>query len=96
MARWKTKSPKKLSWRQRQRLGIAKDTVEFGKISNGQRRSLDHAVDRFIREGSCRHKQPLASPCANFDAAKEGICKNDGRICDFLTEKGKRYWREYE
>jgi hypothetical protein len=55
--------------------------------------ALDRAVDRFIRDSSCRHKQPLGSPCV---ARAKGVCKRDGRIRDVLTEMGKRYRREYE
>ena len=58
--------------------------------------ALTRAVDKFIRESSCRHMQSLGSPCASFDEASEGKCKRDGHICDLLTEKGERYLREYE
>ena len=57
---------------------------------------LDLAVDRFIREGSCRHRQPLGSPCVSFDAIALGECKLDKRICDLLTGKGERYRESYE
>jgi hypothetical protein len=94
VARWKTISPKKLSARKRRRLEGAE---YFGKVSSGHERvAFDRAVDRFIRESSCRHKQSLGSPCVDFDAGAKGVCKRDGRICDILTEKGERYLREYE
>ena len=92
--RWKTKSPKKLSVRERQRLvGV----TYFGKRLSGREGvSLDRVVDRFIRQGSCRHGRSLGSPCVRFDAGAKGVCKRDGRTCDVLTEKGERYRREYE
>ena len=95
MAKWKKKSLKKLSVRKRRRLIGAK---YFGEkhLSSREKTTLDRAVDRFIRESSCRHKQPLGSPCESFDEASGGKCKRDGNICDLLTEKGKRYMREYE
>jgi hypothetical protein len=94
MARWKTKSPKKQSVRERQRLEGA---ATSGKIPSGHKGvSLSHAVDRFIREGSCRHKHPLGNPCVSFDVDAKGACNRDWRICDVLTEKGKRYWADCE
>jgi len=97
MGKWKKKSPKKLSVRKRQSLENQKEeAVLFGEIPAGKKAALARAVDKFIRESSCRHMQSLASPCASFDAASDGRCKRDGRICDLLTEKGERYWREYE
>jgi hypothetical protein len=97
MGRWKKKSPKKLSVRKRQNLENANGSAGlFGEIPAGQKFALTRAVDKFIRESSCRHMQSLGSPCASFDAASEGKCKRDGRICDLLTEKGERYLREYE
>jgi hypothetical protein len=94
LSRWKVKAYKKLSMRERQRL---RGFTHFGNRQSGRERvSLDHAVDRFIREGSCRHMQSLGSPCVSFDSAAKGVCKRDGRICDLLTDKGERYWREYE
>jgi hypothetical protein len=96
---WKTKSPKKLSERERRRRRIegVKGALTFGKLPSGREGiALDRAVDRFVREGSCRHKQSLGSPCVSFDGAAKGACKRDGRICDVLTEKGERYRREYE
>jgi hypothetical protein len=96
MAKWKIKTYKKKSMRERLRLEGAGDATTFGKIPSGRIGfALDRAVDRFIREGSCRHKQSLGSPCVNFDDA-QGVCKRDGQICDLLTEKGERYQREYE
>lgn len=92
----KKKSPKKLSLRERQRLENAHGAVIFGEIPAGQKFAIANAVDKFIRASSCRHMQSLGSPCDSFDATKEGKCKRDGRICDLLTEKGKRYQREYE
>ena len=93
-ARWKIKSPKKLSVRERRRLAGA---TYFGKRLLGcEGVALDLMVDRFIREGSCRHGRSLGSPCVSFDDAANGVCKRDKRICDLLTEKGERYWREYE
>jgi hypothetical protein len=96
MVKWKTKAYKKKSMRERQRMEGSVDGFRFGILPSGRERAaFDLAVDRFIRESSCRHKQPLGSPCANFDAAAEGKCKRDGEICDQLTEKGERYRREY-
>lgn len=100
MVKWKTKAYKKKSLRERQRIevitrvGGGVDT--FGKLSGRERITLDHKVDRFIRDGSCRHGQPLGSPCASFNETNEGKCNRDWRICDLLTEKGERYMREYE
>ena len=97
MGKWKKKSPKKLSVRKRRSLENHKEeAVLFGEIPAGQKAAVARAVDQFIRDSSCRHMQSLASPCASFDAASDGRCKRDGRICDLLTEKGKRYMREYE
>jgi hypothetical protein len=97
MTKWKTEAYKKKPMRERLRLEGAGDATTFGNIPSGRMGvALDRAVDRFIREGSCRHKQSLGSPCVSFDASTEGICKRDGRICDLLTEKGERYRREYE
>jgi hypothetical protein len=97
MGRWKKKSPKKLSMRKRRSLDKQhEEAFIFGEIPPGKKAALARAVDKFIRDGSCRHMQSLASPCASFDAASEGKCKRDGRICDLLTEKGERYMREYE
>jgi hypothetical protein len=97
MGKWKKKSPKKLSVRKRRSLENQKEEAAlFGEIPAGQKAALSRTVDKFIRESSCRHMQSLASPCASFDAASGGKCKRDGRLCDLLTEKGKRYWREYE
>jgi hypothetical protein len=94
MMRWKTKSPKKLSVRERRRLAGA---IPFGKLPSGHERvSLDRMVDRFIREGSCRYGRSLGSPCVSFDAGAKGVCKRDSRVCDLLTEKGERYRRECE
>jgi len=99
MPKWKTKSPKKLSVRERQRQRLIKADGRaelFGEIPAGQKFALAKAVDKFIRESSCRHMQSLGSPCASFDEASDGKCKRDGHICDLLTEKGERYRREYE
>jgi hypothetical protein len=94
VARWKTKSPKKLSVRERRRL---EGVTQFGKLPSGREGvALDRMVDRFIREGSCRHGESLGSPCVSFDTGAKGVCKRDGHICDVLTEKGERYRREYE
>jgi hypothetical protein len=100
MAKWKNKAYKKKSMRERRRLEVVtrfgKGVTPFGKIPSGREGvSLDRAFDRFIREGSCRHREPLGSPCNSMDAVK-GVCKRDRRICDLLTEKGERYRREYE
>jgi hypothetical protein len=93
LSRWKVKAYK-LSMRERRRL---EGVTHFGSRQSGSEGiSLNRAVDRFIREGSCRHRQSLGSPCVSFDAAAKGVCKRDGRICDLLTEKGERYLREYE
>ena len=82
---------------ERRRIEGAKGAITFGKIPSGREGvALDRALDRFIREGSCRHRQPLGSPCVSFNAGAKGVCKRDGRICDLLTEKGEQYWREYE
>ncbi len=90
----KVKAYKKLSVRERRRLA---GVMHFEKrLSDREAVSLDRAVDRFIREGSCRHKQSLGNPCVDFDADAEGNCKRDGHKCDLLTEKGERYQREYE
>lgn len=90
----KVKAYKKLSMRKRM---LLESKTHFGKHPSGQRSiRFDHAVDKFIRAGSCRHKRPLGSPCTSFDVISEGTCKRDGRICDLLTEKGERYQREYE
>lgn len=78
--------------RKRLRLG---GVTHFGNYPV-KRASVDRQVDRFIREGSCRHRHCLESPCESFDAASEGKCKRDGRICDLLTEKGERYRLGYE
>ncbi len=97
MGKWKKKSPKKLSVRKRH--SSEKHNGEaflFGEIPAGRKAALTRAVDQFIRDSSCRHMQSLASPCSSFDAASEGKCKRNGRICDLLTEKGERYLREYE
>lgn len=98
VSKWKTMAYKKKSLRERQRIEGAKRGVEvFGKLPSGRGRiALDHAVDRFIHESSCRHGQPLGNPCPDFDASADGACKRDGHICDLLTEKGERYMREYE
>ncbi len=96
MAKWKTKAFKKKSMRERRRLEGGGEATMFGKIPSGHEGiAFDRAIDIFIREGSCRHRQSLGSPCVSFDDA-QGICKRDGRICDLLTEKGERYWSEYE
>jgi hypothetical protein len=100
MAKWKTKAHKKKSLREHQRIEVAarfgKGVVPFGKLPSGcDRIALDRMVDRFIREGSCRHGQLLGSPCASFDEANGGKCKRDEGLCDLLTEKGERYMREY-
>lgn len=90
----KVKAYKKLSMRERLRIQGAK---QFGKPFAGPKKfALDHAIDRFIREASCRHGQSLGSPCVSFDTDSEGSCKRDGRICDLLTAKGERYRLEYE
>jgi hypothetical protein len=92
----KAKAYKKLSMRQRLRKEGVK-LKQFGKPLSGQKKvSLDRAVDRFIREASCRHGRSLGSPCISFDAEEEGVCKLDGHICDMLTAKGERYRLEYE
>jgi hypothetical protein len=97
MAKWKTKAYKKKSMRERQKVESTVDGFKFGRIPSGRERvAFDLAVDRFIRDSSCRHKQLLGNPCASFDATAEGKCKRDGLLCDLLTEKGERYWREYE
>jgi hypothetical protein len=96
MGRWKKKSPKKLSVRERQRLENVKDATMFGEIPATRKFALASSVDKFVHESSCRHMQSLGSPCESFDAATEGKCKRDGHICDLLTEKGERYRREYE
>jgi hypothetical protein len=101
MAKWKTKAYKKKSMLERRRLEdrtrFGRGVTSFGKLPSGRERiALDIAVDRFIREGSCRHGQSLGIPCADFDADAEGNCKRDGHKCDLLTEKGERYLREYE
>lgn len=101
MSKWKTKACKKKSMRQRQRLEAAahfgESVVPFGKLPSGRERvAFDHFVDKFIREGSCRHGQSLGVPCVDFDADAEGACERDGHKCDLLTEKGERYMREYE
>jgi hypothetical protein len=97
MGRWKKKSPKKLSARKRHSYEKANGSAElFGEIPAGRKVALTRAVDKFIRESSCRHMQSLGSPCESFDAASDGRCKRDGRICDLLTEKGERYMRKYE
>ena len=101
MARWKTKSRKKLSVRERLRIKcdtrFGKGVTFFGKLPSGRKgAALDLMVDRFIREGSCRHRQSLGSPCVSFDDGAKGVCKRDGCICDLLTEKGTQYWRDYE
>jgi hypothetical protein len=94
----KVKAFKKLSMRERRRRGLeAMGATVFGKIPSGREGvAYNRSIDRFIRAGSCRHKQPLGNPCDSFDADAEGVCKRDGRICDLLTEKGERYLREYE
>ena len=90
----KVKAYKKLSMRKRRRLeGVAH--LER-RLSGHEGISLGRMVNRFIREGSCRHRQPLGSPCDSFNTDAKGLCKRDGRICDVLTEKGERYRREYE
>ena len=66
------------------------------RLSGHEGGSFDRMVDRFIREGSCRHRRSLGSPCDSFNTAAKGVCKRDGRICDVLTAKGERYRREYE
>jgi hypothetical protein len=90
----KVKAYKKLSMRKRLRIeGVKK----LGKSLSSQKKiSLDFAVDRFIRDASCRHGRSLGSPCVSFDADNEGVCTLDGRICDILTAKGERYRLEYE
>ena len=97
MGKWKKKSLKKLSVRNRQDLEKHKGEASlFGEIPAGRKTGLARAVDKFIRESSCRHMQSLGSPCDSFDEASEGKCKRDGRKCDLLTEKGEQYMREYE
>ncbi len=96
MGKWKKKSPKKLSMRERQRMENSQGAFMVGEIPAGQKAALANAVDKFIRASSCRHMQSLGSPCESFDADTEGKCERDGRICDLLTEKGERYRREYE
>jgi hypothetical protein len=97
MTRRKTKAFKKKSMRERLKLESGEEAITFGKIPSGHESIvLDRAIDRFIREGSCRHRQSLGSPCVSFDDAAQGVCKRDERICDLLTEKGERYLREYE
>lgn len=96
MGKWKTKSPKKLSMRERQRKAGVEKAEIFGEIPAGHKFDLTRAVDRFIRESSCRHMQSLGSPCEDFDESNEGKCKRDGKTCDLLTEKGERYMRDYE
>lgn len=97
MGKGKKKSPKKLSVPKRQSLEkFQEKAFLFGEIPAGRKTALARAVDKFIRESSCRHMQSLGSPCESFDAASDGTCKRDGRICDLLTEKGERYMREYE
>jgi hypothetical protein len=87
--RWKTKSPKKMSARARCRA----TGVEYG--SKLERHvELDRMFEKFMREGSCRHREPLGAPCVSFGA--NAVCERDGRICDVETEKGERYRREYE
>ena len=95
MGKWKVKSPKKLSLRKRLRRQNEHAEI-FGEIPAGHKFALTRAVDKFIRESSCRHMQSLGSPCTDFDANAEGACKRDGHKCDLLTEKGERYMREYE
>jgi hypothetical protein len=100
----KVKAYKKLSMRERRRLEASArfarygdDVTVFGKLPSGREgAAFDRMVDRFIREGSCRHGWSLGSPCVSFDAGAKGVCKRDGRICDLLTEMGERYRREYE
>jgi hypothetical protein len=96
MGKWKTKSPKKLSVRKRERMENSHGAFSFGEIPSGAKFALAKATDKFIRDSSCRHMQSMGSPCASFDKSSKGKCKRDGRICDLLTEKGKRYMREYE
>ena len=90
----KVKAYKKLSMRKRLRL---EGVTHFGSHPSGREGvSLDRLVDRFIREGSCRHRRSLGSPCVNFNTDAKGACKLDGRVCDILTAKGERYRREFE
>ena len=90
----KVKAHKKMSMRQRLRL---EGVNHFGKQPYGQRGiRFDRAVDRFIREGSCRHRHCLGSPCVFFGTEAKAVCKLDGHICDLLTAKGERYRLEYE
>lgn len=101
MSKWKTKAYNKKSMRERRRLEdvarFGKGVASFGKLPSGREgAAFDRSVDRFMRAGSCRYKQPLGNPCDSFVAGSEGVCKRDGRICDLLTEKGERYLREYE
>ena len=87
--KWKKKSPKKTSARARCRAA----GFEYGsKLENHFR--LDRMFQRFMREGSCRHGEPLGAPCVSFGA--NAVCERDGRTCDVETEKGERYRREYE
>ena len=92
LGRWRVKAYKKMSMRDRLRLEGA---VPFGNYPI-KRVSADRLVDRFIREGSCRYRRPLGSPCDNFASKENGMCKLDSRICDLLTEKGERYQSQYE
>jgi hypothetical protein len=96
MSKRKTKSPKKLSMRERQRMQNSNGAMMFGEIPVGKKVAFANHIDEFIRASSCRHMQSLGSPCISFDETSEGKCKRDGRICDLLTEKGERYMREYE
>lgn len=97
MGKWKKKSPKKLSKRKREKLekNNKEEATLFGEIPASKKAALARTVDKFIRASSCRHMQSLASPCESFDETS-GKCKRDERKCDLLTEKGQRYWREYE
>lgn len=87
--RWKKKSPKKRSARARCR------AAGFEYCSKMERHfDLDRMFEKFMREGSCRHGEPLGAPCVSFSA--NAICERDERICDVETEKGERYRLEYE
>lgn len=97
--KWKIKAYKKKSIRERRRLEVTlrfgKSAFTLGKIPSGRAGvAFDRAVDRFMRDGSCRHGQALGNPCISFGV--EAMCERDGLICDLETEKGLRYWREYE
>lgn len=88
----KIKAYKKLSKRKRLRL---EGVTTFSDYPI-KRASTDRLVDKFIREGSCRHKRPLGSPCNNLAHDLKGTCEIDTQVCDLLRIKGKRYWLQNE